>query len=166
MRPSLVRSNTAPQASSSRTRDGASLACSSAIRQLFKYCPPRMVSAKWTRQLSRSSTLPIAAAIPPSAITVCALPRSDFETTPTFTPAAEASIAARKPAPPAPTTSTSNSCFWYSGTLEDSPVGPDMHRAQANIHIREPDPEKAQPSPQHVFAVEAGDAIVSDLSRR
>ena len=38
---------------------GASLACSSAMRQLLTYWPPRMVSAKWTRQLSRSSTLPM-----------------------------------------------------------------------------------------------------------
>ena len=51
-----MRSNTAPHASSSRTRSGASFACSSAIRQLFTYWPPRMVSAKCTRQLSRSST--------------------------------------------------------------------------------------------------------------
>ena len=42
--PSLVRSKTAPQASSSQTRSGASLACSSAIRQLFRNLPPRMVS--------------------------------------------------------------------------------------------------------------------------
>ncbi len=66
-----------------------------------------MVSAKWTRQLSRSSTLARAAATPPSAITVWALPRSDFETTPTFAPVAAASMAARRPAPPAPMTSTS-----------------------------------------------------------
>jgi len=52
-----------PHASSSRTHSGASLACNSAIRQLFRYCPPRMVSAKWTRQPSRSSTLASAAAI-------------------------------------------------------------------------------------------------------
>ena len=74
IRPSAVRSNTAPQASSSRTRSGASFACSSAMRQLLTYWPPRMVSAKWTFQLSRSSTLASAAAMPPSAITVCALP--------------------------------------------------------------------------------------------
>ena len=79
---------------------GASLACSSAIRQLLTYCPPRIVSAKWTCQLSRSSTLASAAAMPPSAITVCALPSSDLQTIPTETPAAEASIAARSPAPP------------------------------------------------------------------
>jgi hypothetical protein len=111
MRPSLVRSMTAPQASSSRTRSGASLAWSSAMRQLLRYWPPRMVSAKWTIQLSRSSTLASAAATPPSAMTVCALPRSDLQTSPTFTPPADASIAARSPAPPAPTTRTSYSCI-------------------------------------------------------
>src|SRR5205814_9368617 len=47
------------------------------------------------------------------AITVCALPRSDLQTSPTRTPAAEASIAARNPAPPAPMTSTSCSCVSY-----------------------------------------------------
>ena len=48
------------------------------------------------------STLAMAAAMPPSAITVCALPSSDLHTTPTRAPCASASIAARKPAPPAP----------------------------------------------------------------
>ena len=57
------------------------------MRQLFTYWPPRIVSAKWTFQLSRSSTLASAAAMPPSAITVCALPSSDLQTRPTETPA-------------------------------------------------------------------------------
>ena len=56
-----------------------------------------------------------AAAMPPSAMTVCALPSSDLQTMPTDTPAAEASIAARSPAPPAPMMSTSCSKVWYSG---------------------------------------------------
>jgi hypothetical protein len=60
-----------------------------------------------TFQLSRSSVLASAAATPPSAITVCALPRSDLQTSATRTPCAAASIAARSPAPPAPTTRTS-----------------------------------------------------------
>ena len=77
------------------------------MRQLFRYCPPRIVSAKCTRQLSRSSTLPSAAAMPPSAMTVCALPSSDFVITATLAPSAEAAMAARRPAPPAPMTSTS-----------------------------------------------------------
>ena len=77
------------------------------MRQLFTYWPPRMVSAKWTFQLSRSSLLAIAAAMPPSAITVWALPSSDLQISPTETPAPHASMAARSPAPPAPITSTS-----------------------------------------------------------
>jgi hypothetical protein len=59
----------------------------SAIRQLLRYWPPRMVSAKWTFQPSRSSTFASAAATPPSAITVCALPSSDLQMRPTDTPA-------------------------------------------------------------------------------
>ena len=77
------------------------------MRQLFTYWPPRIVSAKCTFQLSRSSLWPIAAAMPPSAITVWALPRSDLQMSPTDTPAPQASMAARRPAPPAPMTSTS-----------------------------------------------------------
>jgi hypothetical protein len=38
-----------------------------------------MVSRKWTCQLSFGFTLPIAAAQPPSAMTVCALPNRDLE---------------------------------------------------------------------------------------
>ena len=49
------------------------------MRQLLSILPPRMVSRKWTCQLSSVQTLPIAAAMPPSAMTVCALPRSDLQ---------------------------------------------------------------------------------------
>ncbi len=52
------------------------------------------------------------------------------------TPAAEASIAARSPAPPAPTTSTSFVRL-ILGHLEDSPVVPDSHGAQAHIQVGE-----------------------------
>src|SRR5439155_23906292 len=48
-----------------------------------------------------------AAAMPPSAITVWALPRSDLQITPTEAPWASASSEARNPAPPAPMTRTS-----------------------------------------------------------
>ena len=77
------------------------------MRQLFTYWPPRIVSAKCTFQLSRSSLLAMAAAMPPSAITVCALPSSDLQMRPTETPVLAASMAARSPAPPAPMISTS-----------------------------------------------------------
>ena len=152
-----VRSNTAPQASSSRTRSGASLACSSAMRQLLTYWPPRMVSAKWTFQLSRSSTLASAAAMPPSAMTVCALPSSDLQTRPTDTPAADASMAARSPAPPAPMTRTSCSCVWYSGHLRQILQScPDRPSSTGGRRGRQkPTAEQAAPRPQHVPAVEA-----------
>ena len=44
------------------------------MRQLLSSLPPRMVSRKWTFQLSSGHTLPMAAAAPPSAMTVCAFP--------------------------------------------------------------------------------------------
>ena len=65
---------------------GCLLACSSAIRQLLRNLPPRIVSAKCTCQLSLELALPIAAAQPPSAITVCALPNNDLLTTATRSP--------------------------------------------------------------------------------
>jgi hypothetical protein len=74
---------------------------------LFSILPPRMVSRKWTFQLSSGHTLPIEAARPPSAMTVCALPSSDFETIAVRAPASCAAIAARSPDPPAPMTTTS-----------------------------------------------------------
>jgi hypothetical protein len=83
------------------------LACSSAIRGLFRNFPPRIVSRKCTIQLSFGLTLPMAAAHPPSAMTVCALPKRDLEMIAVRLPADRASIAARKPEPPAPITTTS-----------------------------------------------------------
>ena len=49
----------------------------------------------------------MAAAQPPSAMTVCALPNRDLEMIAVFLPFSRASIAARSPDPPAPTTTTS-----------------------------------------------------------
>src|SRR5262249_31006310 len=95
-----------------------------------------------------------------SAITVCALPSSDLQTTPTFTPEAAASMAARSPAPPAPITSTSYEYVEYSATLEDSPIGPDAHRAEANVDIGEAHGAEARPGPFFVVPVETTHAIV------
>ena len=77
------------------------------MRQLLSILPPRIVSRKWTCQLSSGHTWPMAAAMPPSAMTVCALPRSDLQTSADARPRSLASIAARRPAPPAPMTMTS-----------------------------------------------------------
>ena len=78
-----------------------------AMRQLFSILPPRMVSRKWTCQLSSGQTWPMAAAMPPSAMTVCALPSSDLHTSATRRPRSLASMAARSPEPPAPMMMTS-----------------------------------------------------------
>ena len=56
------------------------------MRQLLSILPPRMVSRKWTCQLSSGQTLPSAAAMPPSAMTVWALPRSDLQMSAVLTP--------------------------------------------------------------------------------
>src|ERR1044071_6908603 len=146
MRPSGVRSKSAPHASSSFTRSGASFACSSAMRQLLRYCPPRIVSAKWTRQLSRSSTLPIAAAIPPSAMTVWALPSSDLQINPPVPPFPPASIAARSPAPPAPITNTSYD-FCSIGVSNKPDVVPYAHGTETHEDVAEGDREEADEGP-------------------
>ena len=67
------------------------------------------MSPKCTFQLSLLLTLPMLAAMPPSAITVCALPKSDLQMMAVRMPDSRAAMAARSPAPPAPTISTSKS---------------------------------------------------------
>src|SRR4051812_40929497 len=52
----------------------------------------------------------MAAAMPPSAITVCALPSRDLQTMAVLAPASWAAMAARRPEPPAPMTTTSYWC--------------------------------------------------------
>ena len=82
-------------------------------------------------------------------------------------PAAEASIAARNPAPPAPITSTSYSCIGYSAMLKNSPIVPNAHRAQSRMYTSaKPTQEHAEPGPLHVAAVQAGHAIVGLLAHR
>jgi hypothetical protein len=77
------------------------------------YTPSSMVSAKCTSQLSCGSTFAREAAIPPSAMTVCAFPRRDLERIVTLDPESNAAIAALIPAPPAPIIRTSVSCLMY-----------------------------------------------------
>src|SRR5579862_6520124 len=131
------------------------------MRQTFRNLPPRIVSRKCTFQLSRLSTLPIAADMPPSAMTVCALPSSDFDTTPVDSFCALHSIAARRPAPPAPTTSTSCSMVWISDTsraMVFSAPGVEVvdHAggAQPHVDVRDHDPDERRPRELHVARVE------------
>src|SRR5262249_24698847 len=100
--------------------------------------------------------------MPPSAMTVCALPSSDLQMSPTETPAADASMAARRPAPPAPITITSCSCVSKSmmnHMRSNNPqVAPDAHGTKANVQVGEADHEQGNPGPFHVLFVEGGAA--------
>src|ERR1035441_4220718 len=150
-----------PQRSSSRTRSIASWAYSSTMRQLLTSWPPSMVSAKCTSQLSSGSRLPIPAAMPPSAMTVWALPSSDLVTTVTLQPASAAAIAARMPAPPAPTTSTSHSMVSYASgdavtSEDDVRIDEDPGTQQVDVHVGDDDAEHAAPCPDGVALVEHG----------
>ena len=62
------------------------VAWSWAIRGLLSSLPPTIVSRKWTCHESAAATWARAAATPPSAMTVWALPRSDLHTRPTLRP--------------------------------------------------------------------------------
>src|SRR5438309_5374839 len=90
-------------------------------------------------------------------MTVCALPRSDLHTSAVFAPCAEDSIAARSPAPPAPTTTTSYSCCSYLFMfLDNSDVGDRTRSDHPDVEVSEPDREQAAPSPEHVVLVQGG----------
>src|SRR4051812_46830431 len=116
------------------------------MRQLFSILPPRMVSRKWTCQLSSGYTVPNAAATPPSAITVWALPRSDLHTIAVEAPLAWASAAARRPAPPAPITRTSKSCVSNSATaLEEPGVGDRPAGHEPHVQVGDRHAEQARP---------------------
>src|SRR3989442_6181759 len=106
--------------------------------------------------------------MPPSAITVCAFPSSDLQRSAVLAPIADASMAARRPAPPAPTTTTSNSCV--SRSAIDLKPAPSMRirdhavRHQSNIQVGEHNPHEAAPRPEAVVDVPNGDAIPKGLA--
>src|SRR5664280_1616698 len=106
----------------------------------------------------------MAAAMPPSAITVWALPSRDLQTTAVRRPMAWASTAARRPAPPAPMMTTSNSWVSYSvmfsSSLDMEAVvvdGPTGH--QSHVQVGEGHEEEAHPCEEHVLPVEGGERL-------
>src|SRR5687767_14138080 len=50
--------------------------------------------------------------------------------------------------------------------LEKPQVVPDSHRAKTHVEVGKSDPEKAEPGPEHVAAVEAAHAAISGGARR
>src|SRR5690348_2216382 len=127
-----------------------------------------MVSRKWTCQLSRGFTFPIAAAAPPSAITVCALPNSDLQMIAVRMPCSRAAIAARSPAPPAPITSTSYSCRSTVSSLisragviaillaDDPQAGDPAGGHGQDVEVRHHQGAESGPGQLHVLPVELG----------
>src|SRR5262249_160894 len=123
----------------------------------------------------------------PSAMTVCALPSSDLQTMAVRTPWVAASIAARRPAPPAPITTTSYSCtsccvrpftwlpplavpsngFRLVARAEDDPeVVDDPHRHQADVEIGQSHAEEREPREGRVPLVQPGDELPQCVARR
>src|SRR5438045_75533 len=92
--------------------------------------------------------------MPPSAITVWALPRSDLQIKAVRAPAAEDSTAARRPAPPAPTTITSKSCVSNSAMSEELRILERARRDQPDVQVGQGDPDQAGPRPLRVVRVE------------
>src|SRR5436309_1887120 len=111
-----------------------------------------MVSRKWTCQLSLELTLPMAAAHPPSAITVWALPNSDLLMMAVFLPCWRASIAARRPAPPAPITTTSKEYRSISFPVVGAFSVDSVISVSPSVH----EPRVGEPAGRHRHHVEVG----------
>src|SRR5579863_8494748 len=132
-----------------------------------------MVSRKWTCQLSSSHTLPMAAATPPSAITVWALPSRDLQTSAVRSPRSLASMAALRPAQPAPMTMTSKSCVsvtWpvlprppplvgVSVISEELVVRDPAGGDESDVQIGAGHEDEADPGDLHVTGVERGQRL-------
>jgi hypothetical protein len=89
----------------------------------------------------------IAAAMPPSAMTVCALPSSDLQTRPTDTPAADASMAARRPGAARADDEDVVLVGLDLGPSDDPPVVQHARREQADVDVGPADPHEAEPRP-------------------
>src|SRR5256885_2043860 len=109
-----------PKCSSSYTSLGASRTMNSIASWSPSQSEPFTVSYMCHSQES-SPMLPSAAPIPPWAATVCERVGNTFESTARLKPASDSCSAARRPAPPAPTTTTSKLRFARatSGSPED-----------------------------------------------
>src|SRR6266853_228134 len=121
--PFSLRSNGMPKCSSSYTSLGASRTMNSIASWSPSQSEPFTVSYMCHSHES-SPMLPSAAPIPPCAATVCERVGNTLESTATLNPASDSCSAARRPAPPAPTTTASK--LRLATTTSDSPE--DLHR--------------------------------------
>ena len=106
------------------------------------------MSRKWTFQLSSFQTLPIAAAIPPSAMTVWALPRSDLQMSAVFAPSA---LRLDRGAQSGAARADHDDVVFVTLRLRplehDPRIDDDAHRDQADIRVGERDAEEARTTP-------------------
>src|SRR6266702_2060203 len=121
--PFSLRSNGMPKCSSSYTSLGASRTMNSIASWSPSQSEPFTVSYMCHSHES-SPMLPSAAPIPPCAATVCERVGNTLESTATLKPASESCSAARRPAPPAPTTTASK--LRFASATSGSPE--DLHR--------------------------------------
>src|SRR5262245_49977968 len=113
----------------------------------------------------------MAAAAPPSAITVCALPNNDFEIIAVRLPASRASIAARSPAPPAPITTTSYCCrsmlvIAVRPLVEEAQVGDPACGDSHDVRVGEDHREKGRHRVRAVPRVELGHEVPEPVAQR
>src|SRR5262249_18278398 len=94
-------------------------------------------------------------------MTVCALPSRDLQISAVLAPWADASIAARSPAPPAPMMSTSYSCVSYLLSrvivLEQNQpwIDDDSSRDEAHVEVRQRYPKQTDPREPGVEFIQA-----------
>src|SRR5262245_7466650 len=103
----------------------------------------------------------MAAAMPPSAITVWALPSKLLQITAVLAPASWAATAARRPAPPAPMMMTSyecrsNSLMTRALQSEETGIGDPTGRDQPDVEVGQGHKDQAGPGEEHVPGVELG----------
>src|SRR5207245_4754169 len=130
--PFSLRSNGMPKCSSSYTSLGASRTMNSIASWSPSQSEPFTVSYMCHSHES-SPMLPSAAPIPPCAATVCERVGNTLESTATLKPASDNCSAARRPAPPAPTTTASKLRF-ATATLASPEALSRPHRAVGECH--------------------------------
>src|SRR5712671_911594 len=147
--PFSLRSNGMPKCSSSYTSLGASRTMNSIASWSPSQSEPFTVSYMCHSHES-SPMLPSAAPIPPCAATVWERVGNTLESTATLNPASDNCRAARSPAPPAPTTTTSKLRF----AIATSEPPEDLHRPAAATDEPEDGRDlqrEAQPGVLHVI---------------
>ena len=163
MRPSAVRSKSAPQASSSRTRSGASL------RVQLGHAPVVHVLAAAHRvgevHLPAVAVVHVAQRGGDAALGHHRVRLAEERLAHEPDLDARRRRGDRRPQPGA--AGADDQDVVVEGLIvshrdrsEDPPVGPDPHRAEPDVEVGEGDGEEAGPGPAHVRAVEAARAVV------